>query len=125
MSQDASPERKLICLVDDDDLFRAKLALELRAEGYEVVEVDDGRQVGTVLASRAFDAVVLDLVMPERDGLEIIADIKRVTPRTHIVAISGGGRVGAQLYLELARQLGADACLAKPIKIESLKAAIG
>jgi len=117
--------RKLICVVDDDDLFRAKLALDLQVAGYEVVEVGDSRKVSSVLGGRNFHAVVLDLVMPERDGLEIIAQIKRQRPDLRIVAMSGGGRVGAELYLDIADKLGAHACLAKPISMEAMKKALG
>ena len=116
---------KLICVVDDDELVRAKLALDLQSEGYETIEVGDSRQVCAMLDSRPIDTVVLDLVMPERDGVELISDIRKGWPKVRIVAVSGGGRVGPELYLNIARQLGADACLSKPVTPDALKLAIG
>jgi DNA-binding response OmpR family regulator len=116
---------KLVCVVDDDELVRAKLALDLKSQGYDTIEVDDSRRLTAILDSRPVDTVVLDLVMPERDGVEIIADIRKGWPNVRIVAVSGGGRVGPELYLRIARHMGADVCLPKPVTAERLKSAIG
>ena len=61
-----------------------------------------------------FDLVITDLIMPEKEGLETIADIRRACSDMPIIAISGGGRLGPNDYLETARFIGADATLAKP-----------
>jgi DNA-binding response OmpR family regulator len=116
---------RVVCVVEDDDQVRAKLALDLRTMGFEPIEVEDGRQVDRVLADHAVDAMVVDIVMPGKDGLEVIADVRKDWPDLRIVAISAGGRVGPELYLEIARQMGADACLTKPIAPEQLRAALG
>ncbi len=116
---------KLVCVIDDDEEVRAKLALDLRSMGFETIEIDDSRTVTEVLGAHAVDAVVVDIVMPDKDGIEVIGDVRKGWPDVRVVAISGGGRVGAKLYLELARQMGADACLTKPVKPEELLAALG
>jgi DNA-binding response OmpR family regulator len=115
---------KLVCVVDDDDLVRAKIAHDLRTKGFDAVEVQDSRDLRRVMNDRPVDAVVVDLVMPERDGVEVIGEIRRDWPKVRIVAISGGGRIGPELYLKIARQIGADACLVKPVSAEDLAAVL-
>ncbi|HEY5008947.1 MAG TPA: response regulator, partial [Caulobacteraceae bacterium] len=92
---------KLVCIIDDDELVRAKIALDLRGLGFETVEVEDSRNLPKLLSERPVDAVVVDLVMPEKDGVELIAEIRRGWPKVRIVAISGGGRIGPNLYLKI------------------------
>ncbi|HEY3799551.1 MAG TPA: response regulator [Caulobacteraceae bacterium] len=116
---------KLVCVVDDDALVRAKIALDLKAMGYETIEVEDSRLVPEVLRSQPVDAVIVDIVMPDRDGVEVIADIRAGWPNVQVIAVSGGGRVGPDLYLEIARQMGANVCLPKPVEPERLRAALG
>jgi DNA-binding response OmpR family regulator len=116
---------RLVCIIDDDELVRAKLALDLKAMGFDTIELDDSRQVRSVLTTQPVDTVVVDIVMPEKDGVEVIAEIRQGWPHVRIVAVSAGGRVGPSLYLEIARQMGANACLPKPVEPAALRAAIG
>lgn len=115
---------RLVCVVDDDELVRAKIALDLKGMGFDVIEIEDGREVPAILKSQPVDAVLVDIVMPDKDGVEVIADIRRGWPDVRIVAMSAGGRVGPSLYLEIARQMGASACLPKPVEPERLRAAL-
>ncbi|HEY3890247.1 MAG TPA: response regulator [Caulobacteraceae bacterium] len=115
---------KLVCIIDDDELVRAKIGQDLRALGFDAVEVADSRDLLQLLAERPVDAVVVDLVMPDKDGVELIAEIRRGWPKVRIVAISGGGRIGPNLYLKIARQMGADACLTKPVRAAALADAL-
>jgi DNA-binding response OmpR family regulator len=116
---------RLVCVVDDDELVRAKLSLDLKAMGFDTIEIEDSRQVRGVLATQPVDTVVVDIVMPEKDGVELIAEIRKNWPHVRIIAISAGGRVGPSLYLEIARQMGANACLPKPVEPARLRAAMG
>ncbi|HEX4196460.1 MAG TPA: response regulator [Caulobacteraceae bacterium] len=115
---------KLVCIVDDDELVRAKIAQDLKALGFDTVEVEDSRALPKVLSERPVEAVVVDLVMPEKDGVELIAEIRRGWPAVRIVAISGGGRIGPNLYLKIAQQMGASACLVKPVGAAALAEAL-
>ncbi|MCC7265767.1 MAG: response regulator [Caulobacteraceae bacterium] len=115
---------KLVCVVDDDELVRAKIAHDLEAAGFRPLEIDDSRQLSKVLAELPVHGVVLDLVMPDKDGVELISEIRRDWPGLRVVAISGGGRIGPDLYLQIARQMGADACLSKPVDPAALAAAM-
>jgi DNA-binding NtrC family response regulator len=116
---------RTICVIDDDELVRKKLAIDLEGMGFEVIEIDDSRDVAAVLSTQRVDAVLVDIVMPDKDGVEVIADIRKGWPDVRVVAMSAGGRVGPSLYLEIARQMGASACLSKPVAPERLKAALG
>jgi DNA-binding response OmpR family regulator len=116
---------RLICIVDDDELVRAKLALDLKAMGFDTIEIEDSREVRGILATQPVDTVVVDIVMPEKDGVELIAEIRKGWPHVRIVAVSAGGRVGPKLYLEIARQMGANACLSKPVELARLREAVG
>src|SRR5262249_23107910 len=115
---------QLVCVVDDDELVRAKIALDLKAMGYDVIEIEDSRTVPRVLNTHPVDAVLVDIVMPDKDGVEVIAEVRRAWPDVRVIAMSAGGRVGPSLYLEIARQMGAAACLPKPVQPERLRAAL-
>jgi DNA-binding NtrC family response regulator len=116
---------RLVCVIDDDELVRSKIALDLKGMGFETIEIEDSREVPKVLNAMPVDAVVVDIVMPNKDGVELIADIRKGWPNVRVIAMSAGGRVGPALYLEIARQMGAAACLAKPVELERLRAALG
>ena len=103
-----------ILLVDDDDQFRTMLSEVLTRAGYQVQEASDGRQAITLYASQPTDLVVTDLVMPEKEGLEMIVEFKRLYPEGRIIAISGGGRCGSEENMKMAKALGAQRVLAKP-----------
>jgi CheY-like chemotaxis protein len=116
---------KTVCIIDDDELVRAHMGHKLRAEGFLVLEAETAKRGLEIVAEHAPDVVLIDMIMPDRDGVETITELRRAWPQIPIVAISGGGRVGPSLYLELARSLGAAACLSKPLCVEQFKQAIG
>jgi len=103
-----------VLVVDDDpgvgELVRAMLALE----GFDVTLAGSDEAAMQALEARPFDLVITDLLMPGRSGLETISGIRRRDAALPILAISGGGRIGADECLHTARCLGADATLAKP-----------
>ncbi|HVP85596.1 MAG TPA: response regulator [Rhizomicrobium sp.] len=106
----------LICVIDDDESVRQTVGRILRGAGYAVVEAKDG-EVGLRVVEREMPAmIVTDIVMPNREGIETIREAKQRFPSIPIIAISGGGRLGPDGFLELAVKLGADDCLAKPFR---------
>jgi DNA-binding response OmpR family regulator len=115
---------KLVCVVDDDELVLAEIAHDLQAMGFETLAARDGRVAPQLLVQHPIDAVVVDIVMPDKDGIELIAEIRRGWPKVRIIAISGGGRIGPQTYLRIAHLMGANACLPKPVNPSALAAAI-
>lgn len=68
--------------------------------------------------------VVADLIMPEKEGLETIRDMRRLAPEMPIIAMSGGGRSSPQGYLHVAAQMGASQILAKPFSFQELLDAV-
>ncbi len=120
----AGTEMSAILVIDDDPAVREVVREMLRGEGHEVSTADNGRQALEALAAEVFDLVVTDLIMPEQEGIETIAEIRRRDPDIPIVAMSGGGRLGPGDYLETARFLGADATLAKPFGRQELIATV-
>ena len=115
---------KIVCVIEDDELVRARLGDILRAGGHTVFEADSADRGIDMIRNEKADVAVVDILMPDRDGLEAIGQLRRTRPDLRIIAISGGGRVGPQIYLDLAKQIGADTSLTKPIQDSDLQAAV-
>ncbi len=113
-----------ILVVDDDDAVRTMLSKMLETASHVVITAENGLQALNWLRKRVPDIVILDIVMPEKEGFESIVEIRRNYPNLKIIAISGGGFIGAENYLKLARKLGAHLTMEKPIRMEELKSAI-
>ena len=109
-----------ILVVDDDAQVLEVMSEMLRLEGHEVTLADNGREAVQCIDAVPFDLVITDLIMPEKEGLETIADIRRSQDTVPILAISGGGRMGPADYLETAKFIGANATLAKPFARQEL-----
>ncbi len=115
---------RTILLVDDDEPVREVVRTTLERAGHQVESVGDGAAASRVLELRAFDVLVTDLLMPERDGIELIREVRRRYPRLGIVAISGGGRIHGAEYLSMAKGMGAGVVLQKPFLPEEVCAAV-
>ncbi len=103
-----------ILIVEDDPLMNGFLCRAAEQAGHRVISTVNGREAIAVVGDQDLDLIVLDLVMPEVDGIETLRTIREARGAFKILAISGGGRVGAENYLVVARMLGADRTLAKP-----------
>lgn len=114
-----------VLLVDDDDMVRATLKPMLESLGHQVSLATNGNDAIGRIRSEAFDIMLTDIIMPEKEGIEAIIEIRR-SGRTDlkIIAMSGGGRAKTTMFLDAALKLGADAILAKPVSIKELTAAI-
>jgi CheY-like chemotaxis protein len=113
-----------VLIVDDDRQIREMLRATLEREGYEVEEAADGRAAIVLYAQSPADVVLADLIMPEMEGIETILRLRRDDPNVKIIAMSGGGHVGPQPYLQSAQQCGAQYIFTKPIDREQLLGAI-
>lgn len=109
-----------ILVVDDEPEVREIVLTILRLAGYRVAGAEDGIDALRVLARESFDGVITDLLMPDKDGVETIRDIRKLYPTLKVVAMSGGGHVAKESYLKMAQMFGADAVLAKPFTREEL-----
>ena len=115
-----------ILLVDDDDAIRGMLRKMLMSAGFEVEEAANGNVAVAAYCRQPSDLVITDLVMPEKDGLETIMELRRLDPAVKIIAMSGGGRsLGpGERYLESARTFGALRVLSKPFSASALLKAV-
>lgn len=109
-----------IVVVDDDAIVRKTLVSLLERGGHTVRSAANGRDVRLMVKAVPPEIIVTDLIMPEIDGLSLIAEIRAAVPDIRIVAFSGGGRASNPDILEAAVAMGAHAILRKPITKEIL-----
>jgi DNA-binding response OmpR family regulator len=110
--------KPLICVVDDEEQVRNTLCARLEAAGFHTLQAKNGTEALDLLSRSQVAVVVLDIIMPEKEGLSTIVEIKALDPSLPILAVSGGGMGDAFDYLRYAKELGADDVLAKPIRGE-------
>lgn len=113
-----------ILVVDDDDQFRRMVQRTLERAGYEVDPAANGQDALARFEAVPADLVLTDLIMPEKEGLETIMLLRQRWKTPRIIAMSGGGRVRPEEYLEVARRLGVAATLEKPFSTSDLLAVI-
>ena len=107
-------------VMDDEPGIRLLIARALKAAGAIVLEAPDG-EIGTLILEQAkVDLVITDIIMPEKEGVEMICDIRLAWPHIKILAITGGGRIDPAVFLNLAKELGADLTMKKPLNIKAL-----
>jgi CheY-like chemotaxis protein len=114
----------IIVIVDDDPTIRLIASEMLRHEDYAVVQASDGDEALEVVSILPVDLVVLDMLMPNRDGLETITQLKAAHPEVRILAISSGGQMGSGLLLRTALAFGADEALPKPLHADTFTRAV-
>jgi CheY-like chemotaxis protein len=113
----------VILVIDDDAQIRLLLRRILEKEGHRVYDAADGTSGLSLLKRRNMDLVITDIIMPEKEGLETILDIRHEFPDIKIIAISGGGKTGLPDFLPAAKKFGAHYTLSKPFgKNELLEA---
>jgi DNA-binding response OmpR family regulator len=110
-----------IAVVDDDPDVRDFISVILTEDGHEVVTADDGLSAQTVIAATPPDLMVLDILMPNRDGLATILELRREGRGFPILAMSAGGMMDSGYLLKTAKTFGADDALFKPFSPEQLR----
>ena len=124
-SPSRSAPRRRILLVDDDPDVRRSLGNALTKAGYEVVPAANGVEaLRQWRDTHGGDLVILDMFMPEKDGLETLVELRNHSPGVPIIAISGGGTTGRLDILEDAKLLGAIETFEKPFSIHALLALV-
>ena len=113
-----------ILVADDEAAVRDICRRLLEKAGHEVTEAGDGDIALKLYRQRPADLVIVDILMPGKEGLETITELRREFPDTRIIAISGGGMIGPDQYLHVARKLGADRVFEKPFYTQELLAAV-
>ncbi len=107
---------KTIMIVDDDPLILMMCREALEAEGYTVRVARNGVRALDELRKAPADAVFLDIIMPEKDGIETLMEIKNIWPRMPVYMISGGGRTRTGIFLDASQKFGAEGLLKKPFR---------
>ena len=109
-----------ILVIDDDDQFRVMLKQMLTRNGYEVLEAPNGHEGLKLYREKKPELVITDIIMPEKEGIELIIELKREYPEVKVIAMSGGGRVKPDSYLDTAKILGAIRTFQKPFSMKDL-----
>jgi len=105
-----------ILVIDDDRLLREAVRALLESARYDVIEAADGDAGLRLYREQGADLVLVDIFMPERDGLEVIRTLRAEAPQALIIAMSGGGRLVKVDLLQAAARFGASRTLAKPFE---------
>lgn len=107
---------KSILVIEDNENMLQMMCDLLGRSGYTVYTATDGVQGLKAFRTHSPALVITDIIMPDKEGLEVIMELTKQQPRPRIIAVSGGGILEPQTYLSLARKLGADHALAKPFR---------
>ena len=109
-----------ILVVDDDKPTREALRAMLEVSGYEIIEAENGEEGLSLYRQELPDLVIIDLIMPEKEGIETIRELKRDFPEAKVFAISGSGFE----YLLAASEFGALRTFMKPLHKDEIVAAV-
>ena len=110
-----------VLVVDDEDQIRQLIRETLEQAGYEVREARDGKEGLDRYRQDASDLVIMDILMPDQDGLESIMTLRREFPASKVIAITGGSdMIGILNFLDVAKMLGARRTLQKPFDMKTL-----
>lgn len=96
----------------------------LQLAGYRVVTAANGHAAKQALAAHAIDLVLTDILMPDKDGIEVLSDLRKNNPALPVIAMSGGGLMPSSFYANIASSFGPQIVLQKPFSEEVLLAAI-
>lgn len=114
-----------ILVVDDEEPIRSLVRKILVKEGHEVCEAENGQVACDLFEKADIDLIITDLVMPEKNGIEMIMEIKRLHPQLKVIAISGGVGFSGQIdLLSVASLLGAKHIIKKPFGVDDIRNAV-
>lgn len=107
-------------VVEDDPFWMAEICSGLAENGITVFPAATAQEASRQIRAHPDAGLILDIILPDRDGLEILREAREANPDVRVLAISGGGRLGADFYLKLATTFGAKAGLQKPFTTDQL-----
>jgi len=113
-----------VVLVEDVAALRQNLTILLTRNGHVVRAAANGHEALRLVAEQTPDLLVTDLFMPEKDGIEIIQETRRLHPQLRIIAMSGGIRGDQDVFLQMAQRLGVNATISKPFSIQDFQATV-
>lgn len=113
-----------ILIIDDEIPIQKALTGLLEQEGYEVKTASEGSEGIKACETGHFDLVITDVIMPGKEGIETILELSRKLPGLKIIAMSGGGKLEPDGYLNVAKKMGADLTITKPFTSDEVLAAV-
>ena len=113
-----------ILIIEDDHNILLMIKRMLEPFGFDIKLASNGQEGMDVFHKVKVDLVITDIIMPEKEGLEIIREMKRELPDLKIIAMSGGGKLSADNYLETAKIFGATNILEKPFTRKQIVTAV-
>mgnify|MGYP006299521637 CR=1 FL=1 len=113
-----------VLIVDDDRQVRFLLKTVLEDAGYTVEEADTGTEAVKKYAPGRHDIVILDIIMPDMEGVETLRRLREMDPSVRVIAVSGGGKLEGSHYLRMMRGFGLEHTFAKPIDPDEFLAAV-
>lgn len=113
----ATPALQTVLIVDDDEAVREILKQALLMRGFHVITAADGNQAMDTIARKALDVIILDLLMPNRDGLAVLRDLQHIAGAPPVIFMTGNASPQVR---EEAVTLGADRFLLKPFELRQL-----
>ncbi len=113
-----------ILVVDDEAPMRLLLREAFETNGYDVVEASNGFEAVRIFSEGEIDLVITEIIMPEKEGIEAIRDLKKIDQDVKIIAMSAGGRLEPHFYLQMASKFGAQRVFQKPLSITFILAAV-
>lgn len=114
-----------ILIVDDEESVLMLMSEILQQNRHEIILARTGSEGIEKYKVSEFDLVITDLVMPEKSGLDLIMELRKINPGIKVIAISGGGGIHGRFdYLPIAKLVGAIKVIKKPFQINEIKAAV-
>ena len=111
---------RCILVADDDAMARLGYRALLESAGHTVLTAEDGEEATRLIAHGEVEILLLDILMPRREGLETLLEVKRRFPEVIVIAMSAGGVRSNFDFLAMAARLGADRTLHKPFSQQDL-----
>jgi CheY-like chemotaxis protein len=113
-----------VLVIDDEDQIRRLIREALEQAGYVVEEARGGKEGLERYRTNPADVVLMDILMPDQDGLESMLTLRREFPAFRVIAMSGGGMIGVLNFLDVAKMMGACRTLQKPFEMKALLDAV-
>ncbi|HXC37297.1 MAG TPA: response regulator [Candidatus Acidoferrales bacterium] len=120
----AGPKCKRILVLDDDQELRTTFSLLLSKDGYSVTQAYTGRDAITLHQKESYDLVVVELLLPDNQGIETLTELRKLPSPPKTIATARPGWMPTEVYSKMARQLGVHGTLPKPFQPEQLLALV-
>ena len=118
-------KKQVAMVVDDNQMFGDLVSKMLMRQGYDTFVCTNYESAIDVLGRSNISLFMADIFMPGMGGIEGIRKIKDMSPRTTIIAMSGGwGGMSAKNSVSAAKMIGADACLEKPFTVKDVESTL-